>query len=132
VDCLVRFCVSSRRGNRSNDTRRYKNGGSKFISAPHSRRWGVLIAVGFAAARLRDATTNGEYIFTSALMLFELGLIVGLEGIAMRLRTAYQEYTPKFVAQTQANALLTEATAHHERCQQRVQQLDMAVKADID
>jgi len=93
---------------------------------------GILIAVGFATARLRDATTAGEYVFTVALMLFELGLIVGLEGIATRLRTAYHEYTAKLAAQTQANALLTEANAHHERCQQRVQLLDMTVKADID
>jgi hypothetical protein len=93
---------------------------------------GTLIAVGFAAARLRDAATTGEYIFTLALMLFELGLVVGLEGIALRLRKAEDEYAVKLEHEQQANALLTEATDHHERCTERVQQLDLAVKADID
>ncbi len=93
---------------------------------------GSLVTVGFAAARLRDATTTGEYMFTIALMLFELGLIIGLKGIAMRLRKAEDEYAVKLAHEQQANALLSEATAHYETCKERVQQLDSAVKADID
>lgn len=92
---------------------------------------GVLIAVGFGAARLRDATTSGEYLFTLALMLFELGIVIGLEGIAMRLRSANREYAAKLTAEKQANALFNEATEHHQHCQQRVRDFDLAIKEDI-
>lgn len=93
---------------------------------------GVLIAVGFGAARLRDAQTSGEYIFTLALLLFELGIVIGLEGIAIRLRAVNREYAAKAVAEAQANALLAEATAHHQHCHRRAHELDMAVKGDIN
>jgi hypothetical protein len=93
---------------------------------------GLLIAVGFAAARLRDATTTGEYIFTLALMLFEIGIIVGLEGIAMRLRAAHEAYATKLAIESQANSLLAEASAHHQHCQLRRQELDLDVKGDIN
>lgn len=92
---------------------------------------GILIAVGFGAARLRDATTGGEYLFTMALMLFELGIVIGLEGIAGRLRAANREYAAKAAAEARANALLAEATAHHQHCHQRVLEMDALVKGDI-
>jgi uncharacterized protein YhaN len=93
---------------------------------------GILITIGFGAARLRDATTSGEYLFTVALMLFELGIVIGLEGVAMRLRAANREYLEKLAAERQAKALLEEAAAHHEHCAKRVQDMDMAVKGDIN
>lgn len=92
---------------------------------------GVLIAVGFGAARLRDAETSGEYVFTLALMLFELGIVVGLEGIAMRLRAANRDYTSRLEEERRAQALLAEAGAHYRHCQQRVRDLDAAVRGDI-
>ena len=93
---------------------------------------GTLISIGFAAARLRDAVTSGEYIFTIALMLFELGLIVGLEGIAKRLRKAEDEYSLKLANERKAEALLNESMAHYENCKMNLEQLERAVKADID
>lgn len=92
---------------------------------------GVLIAAGFAAARLRDATTTGEYYFTLALLVFELGIVIGLEGVATRLRAANREYAIRLAAERQAGALLEEATGHHQHCQQRVRDFDSAVKGDI-
>lgn len=92
---------------------------------------GVLIAVGFGAARLRDATTSGEYLFTLALMLFELGIVIGLEGVAARLRAANRDHAASAAVEGQALALLQEATAHHQHCQQRVRDFDHAVKGDI-
>lgn len=93
---------------------------------------GMLISIGFAGARLRDATTLGEYIFTIALMLFEMGLIIGLEGIAKRLRKAEDEYAVKLAAERQAEALLDESTAHYEKCRTNCEQSERAVQADID
>lgn len=92
---------------------------------------GVLIAVGFGAARLRDATTSGEYLFTLALMLFELGIVIGMEGVASRLRAANRDYAARLAAHGQAAGLLEEAAAHHQYCQQRVRDFDHAVKGDI-
>jgi hypothetical protein len=93
---------------------------------------GILIAVGFGGARLRDAQTTGEYVFTLALMLFEIGIVIGLEGIASRLRASNRAYAVKLESERQANSLLAEASTHLQYCQQRVKDLDAAVKGDID
>ena len=60
-----------------------------------------------------------------------LGIVIGLEGVASRLRAANREYAARAAAESKAAALLEEATAHHQFCQQRVRDFDHAVKSDI-
>lgn len=92
---------------------------------------GVLIAVGFGLARLRDAGTQGEYLLSFALMLIELGLVLGLEGVAGGIRTANRNNDANALNQARCEALHEEAAAHYQHCEQEVQVLNNTVTSDI-
>lgn len=92
---------------------------------------GILIAVGFGLARLRDAGTYGEYLLSLALMLIELGLIVGLEGVASGIRTANRSNDANALNQARCEALHEEAVEHYRHCDQEVQTLNNTVTDDI-
>jgi hypothetical protein len=92
---------------------------------------GFLIAIGFGLARLRDAETQGEYLFSFALMLIELGLVLGLEGVAGGLRSANRRSDADALNQARSEALHEEAVEHYRHCDEEVQALNNTVTDDI-
>lgn len=92
---------------------------------------GFLIAIGFGLARLRDAGTQGEYLFSFALMLIELGLVLGLEGVASGLRSANRRNDANALNQARSEALHEEAVEHYRHCDSEVQTSNNTVTNDI-
>jgi hypothetical protein len=92
---------------------------------------GFLIAIGFGLARVRDAETQGEYLFSFALMLIELGLVLGLEGVASGIRSANRRDDANALNQARCEALHEEAVEHYRHCDEEVQTLNNTVTNDI-
>jgi hypothetical protein len=97
-----------------------------------------LIGVAFGGARLRDAVEFNDYFFAATLGLLEMGIAVGLFGIAGSRRRKLVKHSAELSAhaakaeqESRERALLAANVAEFERRRRRTQELDEAVKGHI-
>jgi hypothetical protein len=88
---------------------------------------GVVIAIGLAAFRFKDAHGWDEFTFCSALLLIELGTMIFLDAYASALRRDHQEWAVCASVKAKALAVLEAARAYHARCTERLAELNDAV-----
>jgi hypothetical protein len=98
----------------------------------------IIIGIAFGGARMRDAVEFNDYFFASTLGLLEIGIAIGLFGVAGSRRNKLHQYaqelavyTAKVENEKKENALLAASVAEHQRRQQRVQETNNAIKGDI-
>ncbi len=98
----------------------------------------IIIGVAFGGARMRDAVDFNDYFFAATLGLLEIGIAIGLFGVASSRRNKLHQYAEELAAHTakvenekKENALLAASVAEHQRRQQRVQETNDAIKRDI-
>ncbi|HXG65138.1 MAG TPA: hypothetical protein VNO70_08515, partial [Blastocatellia bacterium] len=75
---------------------------------------------------------GGDYIFAAAMTALELGIVLGLEGIAMSRRKAHRAWAKRKTIADQAAAKLEVAKTHVERCKERLAAINQAIKAHIN
>jgi hypothetical protein len=93
---------------------------------------GIFMSLALGALRIKGATGAGDYIFAAAMTVLELGIILGLEGVAMSRRTQAREWSVRKDASDQANARLNVAKDHLERCQADLKGLNEAIHNHIN
>lgn len=98
----------------------------------------IIIGVAFGGARMRDAVEFNDYFFAATLGLLEIGIAVGLFGVAASKRNKLQKYATELAAhaakvenEKRERALLAANVAEHKRRVERVQELNNAVRNDI-
>lgn len=92
---------------------------------------GILISLALGGLRIKEANDAGDYIFAAALTILELGIVLGLEGVASSHRTARRDWAARKAVADPANALLEMARAHLERCKERVKDSNDAITSHI-
>jgi hypothetical protein len=93
---------------------------------------GIFVSLALGALRIKGAESAGDYIFAAAMTALELGIVLGLEGIAMSRRKAHRGWGERKMAADQANARLDVARTHVERCKERLEAINAAIKAHIN
>jgi hypothetical protein len=92
---------------------------------------GILLSLALGALRIKEASCFGDYIFALAMTALELGIVLGLEGVAMSRRARYQAWATDKAASDQTSAKLEAARTHLERCKDRLKELNDAISAHI-
>jgi hypothetical protein len=92
---------------------------------------GIFIGIALGALRIKEANSTGDCIFAAALTLLEIGIVIGLEGIAASRRAAMRDWAARKEVADQASARLDSARQQLQRCQERVRALNEAIKTHI-
>ena len=93
---------------------------------------GIFMSLALGALRVKGATNTGDYIFAAAMTVLELGIVIGLEGIAKSRRAARQDWTASKAVADQVKARLELAQTNLERCKDRVGELNDAINGHIN
>lgn len=98
----------------------------------------IIIGVAFGGARMRDALDFSDYFFAATLGLLEIGIAVGLFGVATSRRNKLLKYAAEQAAhagkvenEKRERAFLAANIAEHKRRAERVQELNNAIRNDI-
>ena len=93
---------------------------------------GIFVSLALGALRVKGATSSGDYIFAAAMTALELGIVIGLEGIAMSRRKAQRAWAERKAVADPASARLDVARTHVERSKERLEAINRAIKAHIN
>lgn len=93
---------------------------------------GLFVSLALGALRIKGAQDAGDYILAAAMTALELGIVIGLEGIAIRRRKINHSWASRKLAADRAAAKLEAATLHLERSTQRLNQINSAIQAHIN
>lgn len=99
---------------------------------------GVVVACALCGLRLRDAQSTADYYYAISLSLFEIGIVLGAEFAAGARRrrqrahgAAYTAYAARAEDLERATARHAANIAHYQRCHERVETAETAVRNDI-
>lgn len=93
---------------------------------------GIFMGLALGALRVKGAVNNSDYIFAAAMTVLELGIVIGLEGIAMSRRAEQQKWVAQKATADQANARLEMAKVNLQRCKDQVKELNNAINGHIN
>ena len=93
---------------------------------------GIFVSLALGALRVKGAATAGDYIFAAAMTALELGIVLGLEGIAMSRRKAHGTFAERKRVADQATAKLEVGLVHLKRCQDRLEEINHAINTHIN
>jgi hypothetical protein len=93
---------------------------------------GIFMSLALGALRVKGAKDSGDYIFAAAMTVLELGIVIGLEGIAKSRRAARQDWAGHKAVADQANARLEMAQTNLERWKDRLRELNNAINGHIN
>jgi hypothetical protein len=93
---------------------------------------GIFVSLALGALRVKGATSSGDYIFAAAMTALELGIVIGLEGIATSRRKAHRVWAARKAVADPANARLDVARTHVERSKDHLEAINRAIKAHIN
>lgn len=92
---------------------------------------GIGMSVGLGTLRVSRAAEVGDFVFAIALSIIEAAIILALEGVAIGLRGALQDWSIQRSAEAEASGRLEAAQARLTRCRERVAELNDAIGSHI-
>ena len=93
---------------------------------------GILVSIALGAIRLGAAKTVGDVIFAIGMTVLELGIVLGLEGVAARRRSAMSEWLVRNAAAEKASKALDAAGKKLERWNGKLKFLNQTIYDHID
>jgi hypothetical protein len=93
---------------------------------------GILVSLALGALRIGAARRVGDIVFAIGMTVLELGIVLALEGVATRRRTAMGEWSLRNSASEKAAAALEAAKKKQGRWKDRLNTLNEAIHGHID